>query len=925
MVTSFQRNRHIDAHAQASTTGAEGLLRSVAEAAQCLVATENLAAAIPAALRILGLGTRQDRVYVFENVFPNGPDELFLDLLCEWNSSHGMPIADIAEQFPFPANAFPNDSISLPLKRGEAVQSLTRDLEGLAAEMNRDILTKSMIVVPISVGGLYWGSIGFDDCTTERVWSAAEVAVLETAAACIGSAIERDRTAKARMAEMEAHNQALAERDRILEATAAAANVMLVNDDFESAVTEALRIVGEGLAVDRVGIGSYFAQTSEEDGYHEFLYEWDSEGTNVQIEHPELSKISDRGIGDFINALKTGHVFGGVVEEMGEPFRSSQIEMGVKSAYAIAIIVAGKYWGAIALDDCHKQTRRSESELEALKTLANCIGSAIERDQIRAAREAAERTAIIERERAARADELEAANKVLLVRDRWLQTTAAAANELLSTTDVPASVNAALATIGENLECDRLSVLRYIADHKSHPLGAMKGLYEWDAEGIKPQIEDSALSVITAEGFEDWFKTLLAGDWIGSNVSDLPEPARSGQESLGVLSTYAVPIFIDNALWGIVAMDYCHEEKRLEGSELAVFQTAATCVGSAIHQAQVRRDKAARERSRLLGSVAQAANLLLESSDYQSVLSEVVRLLGEATGSDRCSILQEVIMSSSQELGDTVVTEWCNAETQHSKVHTPELSDALSCRVIPELHESFLSGGISNVLVSDLQEPARTILSEQGNTAMIYVTIVVNGKPWGVISFDNCGEPRLYDEAEISILQIAAESIASAISRQAQDKALRDAEKFILQEQEKAARDRATKLAKTNEAISTTLTTLATRPELDQFLGTILSEMVRPLGACKAHLFLYDQPTHTLSQRVVIQDDQLYMGAGPNDPDMFKHPVSADITAAWDAIINSNRPITYDETLPSDENIWWPESHRLGIKHKDTKPSPVSL
>ncbi|MEL6813810.1 MAG: GAF domain-containing sensor histidine kinase, partial [Cyanobacteria bacterium J06598_3] len=130
----------------------------------------------------------------------------------------------------------------------------------------------------------------------------------------------------------------------------------------------------------------------------------------------------------------------------------------------------------------------------------------------------------------------------------------------------------------------------------------------------------------------------------------------------------------------------------------------------------------------------------------------------------------------------------------------------------------------------------------------------------------------------------------------------------ILQEQEKAARDRVTELAKTNEAISTTLTTLATSPELDQFLGTILSEMILPLEACKAHLFLYDEPTHTLTQRVVIQDDQLYMGAGPNDPDMFRHPIPADITPGWNAIINNDRPLTYDENLPFDEGIWWPES-----------------
>lgn len=130
----------------------------------------------------------------------------------------------------------------------------------------------------------------------------------------------------------------------------------------------------------------------------------------------------------------------------------------------------------------------------------------------------------------------------------------------------------------------------------------------------------------------------------------------------------------------------------------------------------------------------------------------------------------------------------------------------------------------------------------------------------------------------------------------------------ILQEQEKAARDRVTELAKTNEAISKTLTTLVTSPELDQFLATILHEMVRPVEACKAHLFLYDQPTDTLTQRVVIQNGKIYIGAGPNDPEILKHPVPADITPAWNEVISQGKLLTYDETRPYNEDVWWPET-----------------
>lgn len=50
------------------------------------------------------------------------------------------------------------------------------------------------------------------------------------------------------------------------------------------------------------------------------------------------------------------------------------------------------------------------------------------------------------------------------------------------------------------------------------------------------------------------------------------------------------------------------------------------------------RHRAAQERARLLSAIAQVANLLLRSPDYTTVLPDVVRLLGEAVGSDRCCL-----------------------------------------------------------------------------------------------------------------------------------------------------------------------------------------------------------------------------------------------------------------------------------------------
>jgi PAS domain S-box-containing protein len=188
------------------------------------------------------------------------------------------------------------------------------------------------------------------------------------------------------------------------------------------------------------------------------------------------------------------------------------------------------------------------------------------------------------------------------------------------------------------------------------------------------------------------------------------------------------------------------------------------------------RDRAAQERNRLLSTVAQVANSLLKTDDYRMVLSDMVRLLGEAVGSDRCCITQDVIHPQLSVPSVQILTEWCRASVSVSIDFTPDLETALPWDNLPQFRANNLQGITSNYLITDLEDPARTILLEQGLTSILVVPIQVEGISWGQIGFDNCSEPKLYDEAEIAILKVAADSIAAAITRQIKEDQLRESE-----------------------------------------------------------------------------------------------------------------------------------------------------
>jgi len=393
----------------------DALLNSVNAAAQCLVATDDLDQAIPKALQILGEGTRQDRVYVFENFLDPETNEVFWNVPYEWTIPDIPASIELSDQFPIAMDVFPSDMIK-PFTQGKPIQFLTRDLGGVALNVNVAGQTQSLVAVPIAVAGQWWGVLGFDDCTTERVWSEAEIAVLETAATCIGNAIERDRnqklkeaTAQARATELEAHNRVLEGRDHILEATAKAANILLTVEDFGLAVNTALQMIGEVVDTDRVGLVEHVENPSQVSfGLWKVNYEWNSPHTTL-VEHkqyPELMQGTYEGVEEHYTLFLRGEGLSFLINEISGPLRDVQAKLGVQAMHIIPILLQGEYWGLLYLDDCRAMRRRSDAELAALKTIADCIGSAIERERLRIAercnhqaREAVERNVLLEREK----------------------------------------------------------------------------------------------------------------------------------------------------------------------------------------------------------------------------------------------------------------------------------------------------------------------------------------------------------------------------------------------------------------------------------------------------------------------------------------------------------------------------------------------
>ncbi len=164
----------------------EAILGVTAAAAELLVSV-GFEEGIDEVLARLGGATGVSRVYLYRND-EDAQGRRTMSIVREWVAPGIAPTIGDPENQGYPyAKGF--EHWERAMLEGRPVQvhrSQADEIERLDME-SEDV--RSVLAMPISVGGRWWGYIGFDDCETERTWTPAEVDALRSAAALIGAAL----------------------------------------------------------------------------------------------------------------------------------------------------------------------------------------------------------------------------------------------------------------------------------------------------------------------------------------------------------------------------------------------------------------------------------------------------------------------------------------------------------------------------------------------------------------------------------------------------------------------------------------------------------------------------------------------------------------------------------------------------------------
>ncbi|HII06709.1 MAG TPA: PAS domain-containing protein [Methanotrichaceae archaeon] len=172
----------------------------------------------------------------------------------------------------------------------------------------------------------------------------------------------------------------LKNRDFLLVASAVASNALLVEEDLDRIVVDALQFLAETVGADRAYIFENHNDTGEVLMSH--LYEWAGEGVEPQIRNPSLQNLLYHpDYAGLYETISRGKPYKGLVKDFPESQRAILVPQGITSILIVPITIQDQLWGFVGFDDCHSERIWSKNVISVLQVAAGSIGGAVIRNR----------------------------------------------------------------------------------------------------------------------------------------------------------------------------------------------------------------------------------------------------------------------------------------------------------------------------------------------------------------------------------------------------------------------------------------------------------------------------------------------------------------------------------------------------------------
>lgn len=894
----------------AALTQRDRLLSVIAQITQELLENPNLESAIAQAIQIMGHAVGVSSINLLQQKEDTDTGRLYHHMVIEWAAPH------IARQTDELSTSIVNNDDIAPLvvrlHAGETMHLHLEDYpEFLRTHLERFGL-KTSCVAPIFVEDCYFGCLCFDDYVDRRLWTAQEIEVLSAGAGVIGTALLRQRLVDRAM-------QTQAERERAAELAKA-----------NAAMNRILTLTTRDPGLDAL-LTSVLAAITEQ--FDTPLAEWWEE-IDATTFAKRLSYLNGRLLSPEemqghhgVPYFKLPPTMGTIEEVLGEIHLCEDIEQlpwddvemekirawygaqGFSKFLSIQIKVDNRSVGGMFVF-LPADRSFTDTQIQFATGMAQHLALAI----LIANRAEEAKQAVIAREREqaaqAQAAELAEINEALTQRDRLLSTLAQVTQDLLENPNVEQGINQSLQKLGQAAGADRLNLL---AERLDPDTGRLKHhvILEWSAPGIPRQIDNPYTSILDNDVIPGVFADLHQGRSLALYLEDYPESIRPHLRRIAIQASGIMPIFVGDTYFGCLCFDNCLKRRLWLDHEIDVLTAAAGAIGSALLRRklaeQLMQARAEEERADELAKANAAMNRILtltaRETGIDALLSSVLAAITEQFDTPLAEWWEELDTTTVSKRLTYLNGRLLTAEEMQGHHGVPYFKLPAEVGTVDDvLAELYLCEDIEQLPWNDVEiEKIRAWYGAQGLSKFFNVRVKVDGRGVGSLVVFLLAD-RTFTDTQIQFASGMAQHLALAIMISKRAEAAQQA--VIAYEREQAAQERATQLEQTTQSLQRTIAYLNENPTLQAFLYAVLQEALTVSGAVTSAVFTYDAPSHTLQLIACMLHSEVVDIATDPRMEIWRAPVPADVTSAWEIIRRED--LWVDTDFPSPEH--WPIS-----------------
>jgi diguanylate cyclase (GGDEF)-like protein/PAS domain S-box-containing protein len=345
--------------------------------------------------------------------------------------------------------------------------------------------------------------------------------------------------------------------------------------------------------------------------------------------------------------------------------------------------------------------------------------------------------------------------------EQLLQTVTNCISDILMSESVQHALPTALAAVAQVVHLDRMVVIEMKLQ-----AGAFipNRFFLWETPDGAAQVSPTIFAGDSPHlgALREWQRPLREGKAIVAFRRTSTAAVREILTQLNVVSVLQVPILIKGVYWGHIAFDDYRSERDWTQTEINVLKILAELIGAAV--TRERSLEELRQRDAVLGAVTASAVEIMTAPYLHEAISKSLETVAKAVRADRMFVLEVVQSSGHPQI--LLRNSW------HAVNVSPELDTILRAMSGPAAAEILAwaaplqQGQAVKGRLSAIEGALKEFFIRMKLQSTLLVPIMVDGKYWGHVSFDDCHDERDWTTTEVDILKTLAQLIGTAITRE---------------------------------------------------------------------------------------------------------------------------------------------------------------